>query len=308
MKKTFRTVTAAALIACLALAFSSCSLFATMREQAIKASQIDIIPTPEDEALYAEFNNALETSAADALKMTSSASYNVKNIDVTNADDTAKLLDKAAGTVNKLILANKPGAESNETEPADLKGTLLENFDAASSLSFTTSRNIVNEAVTNEKGEEVTDEEGTVIKEEKIKDNYAKVAFLFYNDEVVEEAHTDEEGSDVAEVTERTFADDAAIEAVFGAPADKEAILAEFDAIKDYLKVNDYTFTYDTCKVSAETDLDANHISDVSFEKVMKVTASVTGTGAFEEYGELTVTFDVIKTDSYSFFYLDSEE
>lgn len=308
MKKTIRTVISAFLIFCLALGFSSCSLFATMREQAMKASQIDILPTPEDEALYAEFNTALETSAADALKMTASTSYNVKNTDVTNADDTAKLLDKAAGTLSKMIMASAPGSESHETEPADLTGTLLENFDAASSLSYTTSRNIANVPVTDAKGEEVTDEDGTVVKEEKIKDNYAKVAFLFYNDEVTEEAHTDEEGNDVAEVTERTFADDAAIEAVFGAPADKEAILAEFDAIKDYVKVNDYTFAYDTCRVSAETDLDTDHLSSVSFEKVMKVTASVTGTGAFEEYGEMTVTFDVIKTDSYSFFYLDSEE
>lgn len=308
MKKTFRTIISAALILCLALGFSSCTLFSTMREYSMKASRVDIIPTPEDEALYAEFNKALENSVSEAVKMDTSVSYNAKNIDVSNADDSAKLLNKAAGTINKLILANKPGAKSSTTEPVDLKDTLLENFDAASALSYTASRNTANEAVTNEKGEEMTAEDGTVLREVKIKDNFVKVQFLFYNDVVTEEAHTDEEGSDVAEVTERVLADDAAIEAVFGSPADKEAVLAEFDAIRDYIQVKDYTFIYDTCKVSAQTDLAADHVLDVSFEKVMKVTAAAEGVGALADYGELTVTFDVIRNDNYSFTYLEAEE
>ena len=308
MKKAVKTALCSVLAICMAAGFCSCSLFAAMREYSLKASQVEIIPTPEDEALFAEFNAALALSAADAIKMNASTGYDVKNTAVTNDNGTAGLLDKASGTLNKLILANKPGAQSTDTEPADLSGTMLENFDAAASLSYTTSRNTANEAVTDENGEEVTNEAGEVVRETKIKDNFAKYAFLFYNDEVVEETHTDENGGNVPEVTERTLADAAAIEAVFGASADKAAVLAKFDAIKDYFRVNDYSFEYDTCRVSAETDLSTDHISAVSFEKVMKVTASVTGAGAFEACGELTVTFDLIKTDTYSFTYAQIEE
>ncbi len=54
MKKTFRKLSALILIICLAVSFSSCSLFATMREYSQKASEIEIIPTPEDEAMKSE--------------------------------------------------------------------------------------------------------------------------------------------------------------------------------------------------------------------------------------------------------------
>lgn len=308
MKKTFRTTLAILLILCLALSLSSCSLFKTMREYSKKASEIEILPSPEDAGLYAAFNTALDNSVAQAVKMDSSTSYNVKDTKAENETGSAELFSKASGTLNKLILANAPGAQSATAEPASLTGTLLEKFDVASALSYKTSRNTANESVTDEKGEEVTNENGEVLKETVIKDNLATVEFLFYNDTVTEEAHTDEEGNDVAEVTERSFASDADIETVFGSPANKEAVLAEFDAVKDYVKVNDYSFTYDTCKVTAEMDLTAETVSSVSFEKVMLVTASVTGLGALENCGDMTVTFRLIKTDAYSFTFTESEE
>lgn len=307
MKKTTVKLISIILMLCLALSFSSCSLFATMREYSRKASELTIIPTPEDEALYAEFNTALVKSLGEAVKLGVSTGYNVKNTKITNEAENAKILDKASGTLNKLILSNDPGKESRDIEPVSAAGTLLESFDAASSLSYTTSRSTVNETVTNEKGEEVTDESGAVVREPKIKDNFMDVAFLFYNDEIVEEAYTDEDGMDVAAVTERNYAGADAIEQVFGQPADKQAVLAQFDAIRDYLRVNDYSFEYTDCKVSADIDLDTDRISGVSFEKTMAVTALVTGVGVFEDYGELTVTFNVIKTDSYSFTYAEAE-
>ena len=308
MKKSLRSISAFALAICVALSFSSCSLFATMRDYAQKATEKIILPSPEDKDAYAEFNKALDKSVESAIKMNSSVGYDVKEIAIKNGEDKAGLLDKAADSVSKLIMANNPGKSGEEISPADINGTLLADFDNTSSLSFKLERNTVREAVTDEKGENVTDEAGEVVKTEVINDNVAKLAFLFYNDVVTEEAHTDEDGNDVAEVTERSFADEAVIEKAFGTPADKETVLTQFDCIKNYFTVNDYEITYGDCKVTSELDLDTGLLSGVNFEKTMLVTANVTGVGAFAEYGDVTVSFKLIKTDGYSFTYAEVEE
>ena len=106
-----------------------------------------------------------------------------------------------------------------------------------------------------------------------------------------------------AEETTRVYADDATIESIFGSLKDKEAVIAQFECVKDYLVLNDYSIEYADCSVKSEMDLENEQVSFVTFTKNMVVTASVTGVGALEKYGELTVTFNLTQTTNYNFDY-----
>lgn len=110
-----------------------------------------------------------------------------------------------------------------------------------------------------------------------------------------------------AEETTRVYADDATIESIFGSLKDKEAVIAQFDCVKDYLVLNDYSIEYADCSVKSEMDLENEQVSFVTFTKNMVVTASVTGVGALEKYGELTVTFNLTQTTNYNFDYTVEE-
>ena len=118
--------------------------------------------------------------------------------------------------------------------------------------------------------------------------------------EAVEETTVEET---TAEETTRVYADDATIEGIFGSLKDKEAVIAQFDCVKDYLVLNDYSIEYADCSVKSEMDLENEQVSFVTFTKNMVVTASVTGVGALEKYGELTVTFNLTQTTNYNFDY-----
>lgn len=307
MKKSLRVITAVFVLSGICLSLCSCSVFSTMRENALKASTAEIIPTPQDKEMFATFNTALKNTVTTANRINTSVDYGVSDVQIKSGEEKAGLLDKAGATIGKLIMANKPGHKSDEISPPSYAGTLLEKFDSASCLSFSATRNIAKEAVTDEKGKEVTDENGEVVRHEVTKDNYAKVTLKFYKDVVTQEAYTDENGEDVAEVTKRNLANNAIIDKVFGSPEDKKAVLEQFGSLKDYLEVKDYSLEYDACEVYGELDLATDTLLDTQFKKTMLVTANVKGVGALAEYGNLTVTFKLVKTDNFAFSYLEEE-
>ena len=124
----------------------------------------------------------------------------------------------------------------------------------------------------------------------------------------VEETTAEEAAEETTEEeTTRIYADDATIEGIFGSLKDKEAVIAQFECVKDYLVLNDYSIEYSDCSVKSEMDLENEQLSFVTFTKNMIVTASVTGTGALEKYGELTVTFNLTQTTNYNFDYAVEE-
>ncbi len=151
---------------------------------------------------------------------------------------------------------------------------------------------VADETVADETVAEETTAEETTAEETTVEETTAE-------ETVAEETTTEE--------TTRIYADDATIESIFGSLKDKEAVKAEFDCVKDYLVLNDYSIEYTDCSVKSEMDLENEQLSFVEFTKNMVVTASVTGVGSLAEYGELTVTFNLTQTTNYSFDYTVEE-
>ena len=166
----------------------------------------------------------------------------------------------------------------------------------------------------------VTDE--TTVEETTEEETEAEVAEASEVEETTEEETTVEETTaeeeteateetsaeeTTAEETTRVYADDATIEGIFGSLKDKDAVIAQFDCVKDYLVLNDYTIEYTDCSIKSEMDLENEQVSFVTFTKNMVVTATVTGVGALEQYGELTVTFNLTQTTNYNFDYTVAE-
>ena len=125
--------------------------------------------------------------------------------------------------------------------------------------------------------------------------------------DTTEDATVTEETT-VAEETTRVYADTEIIEVVFGTQADKDAVIAQFDCIKDYLVLNDYDIAYTECNIKSEYNLETGLVDYVTFTKGMTVTASVTGVGVLASYGDLTVTLNLTKTANYTFNYPSAED
>ena len=303
MKKSFKTVISFMLITLLVISFSSCSIFESMRENALNASQTKIYATPEEEQIIAEFNELLAASLDKATEIKENESYSAGNPDIYKDGEDAGILDAAAKQLKTFIMSAKPGNTSTVIEKG--ADSLLNAIDEAAVLKFTFSRNMASENVTDAKGENVTNDDGTVVTETKISDNILHLAFNYFAEaDVLGEGVTNEDGDNIVETT-MVYAETATIESVFGTLKDKEVVLANFDVIKDYIVVSDYEIAYENCLITADADLEEGVLNFVNFQKNMKVTAKAECVGALAEYGEIEIVFNLTLNTNYEFSYDD---
>lgn len=306
MKKSIKTVISFVLITLLALSFSSCSVFQSMRENALNASQTTIYATPEKDQIISEYNSLLALSLMDATEIKENVSYSAGKPDVFKAGEEAGVLDAAANQLKNFIMSANPGSSSTVLEEG--ADSLLKSLDEAAVLEFDFTRNIASENVTDEKGNEAKDEDGNVITETHISDNILHLTFNFFTEaSLLGEGVTNEEGDHIVETT-MVYAEDATIESVFGSLKDKETVLKNFENVKDYIVVSDYEIAYENCIITSDADLEEGRLNFVNFQKNMKVTAKAEGVGALAQYGEIEVVFNLTLNTSYEFSYAEANE
>ncbi len=293
------------LLLCLGLAvsLSACSIIRNIKENAAREAETEIFDSPADENAVETYNAALKKTLESCAAVHSDVRFGVRDAEALSPDETGALtlLNAASKQLTGLIMAEKPGSESKTLPPDEAADTLRKALDAGDVPGLTTDRNYSSEKVTDEAGNELKDENGEAVTERYISDNQLKLTLRYYTEEVLREAYVDEEGNEVPAETERIPAADALIESVFGEAKDKAAILAQFDAIQDYLQVRDYTVSYTDCSVRGEIDLETGLLTHVTFEKNMSVKASVTGVGSLEKLGDFTVALNVNETTDYGF-------
>lgn len=306
MKRILKSVTAILLIAATIYAFSSCTLFSSIRKRVEDANNTTLATTPEEGDVVSHFNGLLKASVERADKINENTEYKFNGMNIKEADDSdAGALGKSATMLRKMVAEKNPGRAERTIEDKNISDTLLDGIDPEKLLDVEYSRNTRVANVTNEKGNEIEDENGEVVTEIKITDNILKTVFKYFKDIKDENGTTaePEEGETAAEPTTRIFADDDTIKDVFGEQADKTEVLANFDCIKNYITVVDYEIAYGSCEIRSDIELVASDLSDISFTQPMTVTAHVKGVGALAEYGDLTVTLEITKNVSYSFVY-----
>ena len=298
MKKTIRSVLSALLIMLMLLSLCSCNVFKTMRENAEASKNMTILETPEDGVLLGLLADYSANSVEKAISATESISYSAGNPDIFGADgEEAGLLDASAKQLRDLIKKGKPGSSSRDITADDIG--LLAVIKTCTPVSVDSVRPVAERTVTLENGDPVTNDDGTEKKEEYFPDNNLNVTFNFFDTKVVDTVENDD--GEQQEVTEIVPPDAAAIKEVFGEDADKEAVIAAFECIADYIELKDYEIEYSDCKISSVLDLDEEIVNYVKFEKNMNITAKAEGKGVFADYGELTICFRLTKTTDYSF-------
>ncbi len=308
MKKSIKSIISFILLTILVLSFSSCSIFEAMKQNALEASKITIHATPEEAEVISQFNKILELSKKEAKEITENISYSASTPDVLKDGEEAGILDSAAGQLKSFIMSANPGSETNVIDAA-ASDTLLNAIDESFVLDFNFSRNMTTETVTDEKGNEAHDEEGNVITEEKISDNILHLTIEYFDETALDGTeYATEENGEPAEETTVVYSDVATIESVFGSLKEKEAVLKNFENVKDYIVVSDYSVEYTDCSVTSDLDLDAQNVSYVNFRKNMVVTAEVEGVGSLAEYGKLQVVFNLTQNVNYTFSYEELEE
>ncbi|MBQ7639317.1 MAG: hypothetical protein IJS90_10495 [Clostridia bacterium] len=305
MKKIIRPTAFCALCVLLITSLSSCSMIKNVKERARLASQLVIIDSPEDDELAEEFALALKGGLEKCVDITERVSYKINTPDVQSEDGSASILDKTAGILKNMITENSPGSSERTLKASEAGDTLLKNIDEADVLSASSSRHIRSEAVTDENGKEIKDEDGSVLRLDVVSDNILTFTFDFFTENKYTE--TNENGEE-RELTEIVPADAAVIEKYFGPAYDKNAVLSKFDVIKDYLQVGDYNIGYTDSRITAETDMDADELLNVSYVRNFKITADVSGIGQLEHLGDFTVTFTGSETTGYEFNYPQTEE
>jgi hypothetical protein len=307
MKKSIKTVISFVLITLLALSFSSCSVFQSMRENALNAAQTTIYATPEKEQIISEYNALLALSLMDATEIKENVSYSAGKPDVFKSGEEAGVLDAAANQLKNFIMSANPGSASTVLEAG--ADSLLKSLDEAAVLNFDFTRNIASENVTDAKGNEVVDENDIVVTETRISDNILHLTFNFFAAETLPgEGATNENGEAAEEATTTIYAEDATIESVFGSLKDKETVLKNFENVKDYIVVSDYEIAYENCIITSDADLEEGRLNFVNFQKNMKVTAKAEGVGALAQYGEIEVVFNLTLNTSYEFSYAEAAE
>lgn len=315
MKKSFKTIISFMLITLFALSFSSCSIFENMRQNALEASQTTIYATPEEAQLIEQYNEILVASIDKAEVIKENVSYSAGKPDVLKGEEEAGVLDAAANQLKTFIMSANPGSSEafvkgapEGAEAKDIAASLLAKIDEASVLGLEFNRNIAVENVTDAKGNNLLDDDGNAITEEKIKDNILHLTFNYFTNEIsaIGEAVTNENGEAVEETTV-IYAEDATIESIFGSNKDKETVLKNFEAVKDYIVVSDYEIEYKNCFVTTDADIENEAVSFINFQKNMTVTAKAEGVGSLASYGEIVVVFDLTMTTSYEFTYPSEE-
>lgn len=316
MKKSFKTVISIILTAMLVLSLSSCSIFETMRENALKSQSFVPETSPDDTQLVGDFNKYLAASLSSALTIKESTSYSAGKPKITKDGESAGTLDAAAKQLKTFIMSAKPGKEDNwiKGAPADAENikdiaqTLLKDIDGNLILELSSSRNTVKEATTDENGKEVKDESGNVIYTEKNNDNVIHMTFNYFDTVNLdgEEYATDENG-DAAEETTVVYAEDNAVTSIFGEDLSHDEVLKNFENIENYITVKDYELQYTNCKITADADLGDGTLSFVKFQKEMEVTANAQGVGELADYGDIQVVFTLTRTVNYEFTYEETE-
>lgn len=303
MKKAFRNITVILLIAAMCLSLCSCNVFRTMRENAERASMIQIAETPDDEEAIRLLQELVTAGAGMADEIKETVSYDAGNPDILSGDGEAGLLDASAKQLRNLIMESKPGRTEETIAADDLR--LLTKLDARGALNVTVDRNYTDEKVTDEKGNYVAGEDGEIVTVKKVADNVLHFTIDYYDTNITGQ-NTKDDGT-TEDITEYVPADEATIADVFGEPADKTAVLAAFDATADYIAVNGYDVTYTNCRIVADVDLDEGIVTFVRFEKHMNVTAQAACVGQLADYGDVTVVFPLTKNIEYSFSYPAAE-
>lgn len=320
MKKSFKTVISFMVITLLVLSFSSCTIFENMRQNALEASQTTIYATPEDAKIIAEYNEILDASVQKAVSIKENISYSAGTPNVLKDGEEAGILDAASKQLKNFIMSANPGSaeywvkgapegEDTEYETKELSASLIKNTDETAVLGFDFSRNIATENVTDDKGNNITEEDGNPVVVEKISDNILHLTLNYFDVTALDgtEYETTADGQ-VEEETTVVYAENATIESIFGTNKDKEAVLKNFESIKDYITVSDYDIAYKNCYVTTDADLENETVSFINFQKNMTVTAKAEGVGALASYGEIEVTFDLTMTTYYEFTYAAEED
>lgn len=310
MKKSIKTIISFMTITLLMLSLSSCTIFEAMRQNALEAAETTIYATPEDEKIISEFNALLASSKAKASEIKENISYSAGTPDVLKDGEEAGVLDSAANQLKNFIMSANPGSTSRTIEK-DATDSLLNTINEAAVLKYDATRNLATVNITDEDGKEVYDEEGNVMTEQVISDNILHLTFNYFADEIVPPAPgaepvTDAEGNAVEETTV-IYADDATIESVFGTLKDKEAVLKNFENIKDYITVSDYEIKYNNCLISSDANIETGEVSFVNFQKNMTVTAKAEGVGSLASYGEIEIVFTLTQNINYEFSYAEEE-
>ena len=306
MKTKLRALLAALTCVALAVGFSGCGMLKTIRENARIASERVILETPAEDTLAGLFNDALAASMAAGVEVDESVSFHIgrPRLESETESAAADILGKCADALKNLITEADPGSSEREIESGDFSDTLLGPVDAADVKAVSARRNLVNVAVTDENGKEVSDEEGNLVTEQKINDNFAEVTLSFHENETKTE--TDDEGNEKETVTVLPV-DAALAQKYFGAAPDRAEILNQLAKLSAYLQVDSYEIEYKACEITALIDLDETVAHSVRYTKNFTVTAEVTGVGAFADMGRLTVAFDGSAETDYTFEFISED-
>lgn len=205
MKKSIKTIISFMTVVLLILSFSSCTLFEAMRQNALLASQIVIENTPEAGEVIDVFNNTLKASMESAVEIKENVSYSAGKPEVMKGEEEAGILDAAANQLKTFIMSANPGSTSRVVDK-DTEDTLLNTIDDSFVLKFDFTRNIATENVTDDKGENVKDEEGNAVTETKISDNVLHLTFNYFDSIPASQADTTENATEV-ETTEAAVED-----------------------------------------------------------------------------------------------------
>lgn len=310
MKKILKTSTAVIVTVSMVLSLSSCSLFRTMRENAEKAAQIEILDSPEEENILSSYNKIESEAVINASEIKENISYSAGTPEITKDGEKAGILAASAKQLKKLIMDGKPGKSSRVLENG-AEGTLLGVIAPTSVFESFCDRNISRENATDEKGNERADENGNVITVERVSDNTAHFRFEYFdikNSDGSDFVEPENKNEIQEESTKVIYSDDNEIKAVFGEDEDKQVVLDNFDCISDFIKIKNYDIEYKKCTVSADADLRTGEMFFVKYDKNMTVTVEAEGVGELSSYGDLQIVLDVTKTVNYEFSYPEETE
>ena len=289
MKKRMMRFLCAVLCLALTASFCGCGMLKTIRENANRP----ILDSPAEDSLAEFFNTALENTRAAAVDGSETVTLEIgrPSLEPEAESKAASILGTAADTLKKIIMEQKPGSSERDLKSDAAEDTLLRAVDAADVLAKVV-RNEISMPVTDENDEQLTDEDGNLLTENKISDNILILTLSFGG---AEEAAGDGEDAPASPP------DKAVVEKYFGKGADDAAVREELQKVAAYLQLDDYTVDYTSCGINAEIDLERTVLHAVTYEKHFTVTAHLTGVGSFEELGAVTVTFDgTVRTD-YTF-------
>lgn len=82
---------------------------------------------------------------------------------------------------------------------------------------------------------------------------------------------------------------------------EKDGIMEQFKVAEKYMILNSFEIAFAPCKISAGINAVTDEMTYATFDKNMIITANVTFTGAFAEYGTVIVEFPCTSSVTYNF-------